>query len=100
MRKDRPQEALDLFRLACYFYCDTLQECLLAREVIPNMNAYSAILFLMELYSHTQSSTSQAKREPTERIKVFLSDYCMFFLAKNLPVILRQQERHNLLKLP
>ena len=24
MRKERPQEALDLFRLACYFHCDSL----------------------------------------------------------------------------
>ena len=50
MRKERPDESLDLFRVACYFFCDALQECLLAREIIPNMNAYSAILFLSELH--------------------------------------------------
>lgn len=50
MRRDRPHEALDLFRVACYFYCESLQECLVAREILPNMNAYSATLFLIELF--------------------------------------------------
>ena len=97
MRKERPQEALDLFRLACYFYCENLQECLLAREIIPNMNAYSAILFLTELYS--QEHSTSRKRGPSERVQTFISDYCMFYLAKNLPVILRQEKQH-LLSLP
>lgn len=91
MRKERPREALDLFRLACYFYCSSLQECLLAREIIPNMNAFSAILFLDELSKIEQGK--ERKRPPSERVKAFLTDYCVFYLAKNLPVILRQQVR-------
>ena len=89
MRKERPHEALDLFRIACYFYEESLQECLVAREIIPNMNAYSAMLFLAELCQ--RESKSPCKREPSERVFNFLSDYCMFYLAKNLPVILRQE---------
>ena len=61
------------------------------------MNAFSAILFLTELYSRDHSSNR--KRGPSERVQTFVSDYCMFYLAKNLPVILRQ-ERQHLLSLP
>lgn len=96
-RRERPQEALDLFRLACYFHCHNLQECLLAREIFPNMNAFSAVLFLQELFD--RDNFSPCKREPSDRVKAFLQDYCMFYLSKNLPVILRQ-EMSRLLKLP
>ena len=96
LRRERPLEALDLFRLACYFYCYSLQECLLSREIFPNMNAYSAVLFLQDLYV---VSDSPSRRAPSDRVKRFLEDYCMFYLAKNLPVILRQ-DMQRLLKLP
>lgn len=86
MRKERPQEALDLYRLACYFHCFSLQECILAREILPNMNAYSATLFLKELYKRHETP---CKRDPSERVHAFLRDYCRFYLAKNLSMILR-----------
>ena len=61
------------------------------------MNAYSAVLFLNELLRGTDASP--CKREATERVKAFLIDYCMFYLAKNLPVILRK-DKQRLLGLP
>ena len=97
MRKERPKEALDLFRLACYLQHESLQECLVAREIIPKMNSFSALLFLMELFLPLQNSP--CKREPSDRVKTFLCDYCMFYLAKNLPLILRQ-EKQKLIGMP
>ena len=96
-RRDRPVEALNIFRVACYFYSGSLQECLVAREIIPNMNSYSAILFLNELIN--RETKSPCRREPSERVSAFLGDYCMFYLAKHLPVILRQDQQ-SLLSLP
>ena len=96
MRSERPREALDLFRLACYLECVSLQECLLAREIFPHINAYSAVLFLKELFS---KELSPCKREPSQRVQDFLADYCMFYLSRNLPVILRQDKK-SLVDLP
>ena len=93
MRRERPKEALDLLRLACYVCDEALQECLIAREIIPNMNAYSALLFLQEVYN----PPDHCKRQPGERALTFLVDYCMYYLAKNLPLILRQEKQKLLL---
>lgn len=47
-RRGRPEEALDLFRVAVYFHDLKLQEAIIANEIIPNMSASSAVLFLKE----------------------------------------------------
>ena len=95
-QKDRPDESLDLFRCACYFYDEMLQEALVAEEIIPNMNTYAAILFLQEILN--QEELSPNKRKPGKRARTFIYDYCTFYLAKNLPVILRQ-DHQRILKL-
>ena len=96
MRLERPNEILDLFRCACYFYDNMLQEVLLAQEIIPNMNTYSAILYLIEILQ--QDEVSPNKRKPESRVRNFLYDYCTFYLSRNLPVILRQ-DQSKILKL-
>ena len=52
------------------------------------MNAYSAILFLCEILQ--QDEVSPNKRKPSERVRNFIYDYCTYYLARNLAVILRQ----------
>lgn len=91
------EEALDLLRTAVYFHDSRLQEALAALEIIPNMNTTSATTFMKELSEW--SSISPCQREPSKRVKAFILDYCMFYLTKNLPVILRQ-DRRRLIQLP
>jgi len=67
-----------------------------AEEIIPNMNSSSAIMFLFELLNPAHSP---CKRKYAERPKAFLLDYCMFYLSKHLPVILRQ-DQSKILNLP
>ena len=61
------------------------------------MNAYSAVLFMQELCN--REKYSPCRKEPSDRVKAFLTDYCMFYLSKNLPVILGR-EMQKLLNLP
>ena len=49
LQKERPNESLNLFRCAAYFHDEMLQEVLISEEIIPNMNTYSAIVFLTEI---------------------------------------------------
>ena len=68
-----------------------LQEALVAEEIIPNMNTYAAILFLQEILS--VDGQSPGKRKPGKRAETFIYDYCTYYLAKNLPVILRSDQQ-------
>ena len=52
------------------------------------MTPLSAITFLTE---YTKPRTTQ-ERQPKDRIKVFLKDYCFYYISKNLPSIIRQQK--------
>jgi hypothetical protein len=87
----KPEEALDLLRVASYFHDKHLQEVLTATEILPNMCPSAAVLFLKEISEWEQLSPCQ--RTPDKRVSTFILDYCLFFLTKNLPVILRQDRR-------
>jgi len=45
----KPEEALDLLRVASYFNDKLLQEVLTATEIFPNMSPSAAVLFLKEI---------------------------------------------------
>jgi len=47
-----------LFRVACFFESEPLQELLLAQEIIPNMVSNSALLFIKE-YPFTHPDYNQ-----------------------------------------
>jgi hypothetical protein len=64
---------------------------MLALEVIPCMSTSMAVLLLKETSEWEQISPCTNK--PKKRAMTFLQDYCMFYLTKNLPVILRQDRR-------
>ena len=58
------------------------------------MNTYSAIMFINEVQA--TDSEQHNRRQGTERVKSFIFDYCIFYLSKNLPVILRQDQKRML----
>ena len=58
--RERADEALHLYRCACYFYDSQLQEAVVAEEIIPNMNTYSAIMFINEV--QTTDSEQKSRR--------------------------------------
>lgn len=87
----KADEQLDLLRAASYFHDKRLQEALVATEIIPNMNTMSAVLLLKE--TSDWSAVSPCKNLPHKRACTFLQDYCLFYLTKNLAVILRQDKR-------
>lgn len=90
-RSLKPEEALDLLRVASYFHDKRLQEVLTATEILANMCTSAAVLFLKEISEWEQLSPCQKK--PDKRTSTFIADYCLFYLTKNLPVILRQDRR-------
>lgn len=40
------EECKDLFRVACFFESENLQELLVAQEIIPNMTVKSALYYM------------------------------------------------------
>lgn len=86
-----PEQGLDLLRVASYFHDSRLQEYLLVKYLIPMMNAKSAVLFISEL--HSWPTLSPCEKLPSKRVAAFLQDYSVFFLVKNLAVILRHERR-------
>lgn len=77
--------------MASYFNDKLLQEVLTATEIFSNMCSSAAVLFLKEISEWGQLSPSP--RTPDQRVSTFILDYCVFYLTKNLPVILRQDKR-------
>ena len=90
--ESRAESLLELFRLGCFFTDEMFQEVLIAQEIIPHMNSSTAVIFMQEL-SNPRSFGDALHRPPGARPKAFLGDFCMLYLYKNLPVILRQDER-------
>ena len=89
--KGRQEQLLGLFRLGCFFMDSTFQEALVAQEIIPNMNSTMAVMFMQELIGQKPFGPA-GDRPPAERPKAFLDDFCLMYLYKNLPLILRQDQ--------
>lgn len=85
-------ECQDLFRVACFFESEPLQELLLAQEIIPNMVSNTALLFIKEYPCLNSNFNEENQKMPVERAKRFLNDYCLHFISKNLPKIIRSQQ--------
>ena len=63
-----------------------LQEYLVASEILPKLNVYSAILFLNAILK------DDSTRKPEPKVTRFLYDYCKYYLAKHLPTALRHEK--------
>ena len=75
-----------MFKCAGFFYDNSLQEYLVASEIIPNMTIYAAVLFLRVICE------DNFVRRPQAKVSSFLYDYCQFYLSKHLPTAIKQEK--------
>lgn len=81
------EDIIHLLRLANYFTCESLQEALIGKILIPHMSDLSALMILSEFseeaiqkYDHKKSCSGAW---------TILNLYCCFYLQMNLPSVLK-----------
>lgn len=86
-------ECNDLFKIACFFESEPLQELLVAQEIVPNMTSNSAILYMQEYPPNVNDYNVDKVRMPIERPRKFLNDYCLHFMSRNFAKIIRSSQQ-------
>lgn len=76
-------ECKDLFKVACFFESENLQELLVAQEIIPNMTVESALYYMNKYPLKRSDYQVNNLGIPTYGSRQFLNDYCLHFISRN-----------------